>query len=86
MDASCFELAASFPRETRYLGAVRLLAVHAAEYAGSPAGDASSFGQAVEDAFKACLQESGGDVSFMFRRDAGPLEVTVDGRLLTLTV
>jgi hypothetical protein len=87
MDATSFDLAISFPRDTRYLSAVRLLAVHAAEYAGSAAADASSFGQAVEDAFQGCLTDaSAADVAIMFRRASGPLEVTVDGRLLTLTV
>lgn len=87
MDASCFELAVLMPRDARFVPAVRLLAVHAAEYAGSPADDAGQFGQAVEDAFQGCLQQiSAADVPLMFRRKSGPLEVTVEGRLLTLVI
>ena len=87
MDGSCFELAVSMPRDARYVQAVRLLAVHAAEYAGSAAEDAGQFGQAVEDAFQGCLQQtSTADVPLMFRRASGPLEAIVEGRVLTLVI
>ncbi len=87
MDAASFELAVSMPREARFAEAVRRLAVQAAQYAGCAAGDADPFASSVEDAFQACLGAVPTTaVSLMFRRSAGPLEVVVDGRILTLDV
>jgi len=85
MDATSFELAVSMPREARFADAVRRLAVQAAQYAGCAAGDVDPFALSVTDAFQGCL--AGGStaaVPLMFRRSAGPLEVIVDGRVLTL--
>jgi len=87
MDASSFEFAVSMPRDARFADAVRRLAVQAAQYAGCAAGDADPFGRVVEDAFQGCLAgASTAAVPLMFRRAAGPLEVVVEGRLLTLDV
>jgi len=87
MDALSFELAVSMPREARYADAVRRLAVQAAQYAGCAAGEADPFGRIVEDAFQGCLAgASTTAVTLMFRRAAGPLEVVVEGRVLTLDV
>ena len=86
MDASSFELAVVMPREARFADAVRRLAVQAAQYAGCKAGDADPFAQTVEHAFQGCLGASATDVPLTFRRASGPLEVVVDGRLLTLAV
>ena len=87
MDATSFELAVSMPREARYADAVRRLAVQAAQYAGCAAGDADPFGVTVEQAFTDCLNGATGlDVPMTFRRASGPLEVLVDGRVLSLPV
>lgn len=86
MDAKTFEFTASMPREARFASAVRRLALHAAQYAGCGEGAADSFAALVEQAFAGCLHQSSGDVPLIFRRATGPLEVVVDGRVLTLTV
>jgi hypothetical protein len=87
MDATSFELAVSMPREARYADAVRRLAVQAAQYAGCAAGDADPFASTVERAFADCLNgATGPDVPMTFRRASGPLEVLVDGRVLTLAI
>lgn len=74
------------PREARFAAAVRRLALHAAQYAGCADGAADPFASLVEQAFTGCLHQSSGDVPLIFRRLSGPLEVVVDGRVLTLTV
>jgi hypothetical protein len=91
MDASTFELAVSMPREARFAEAVRRLTLQSAQYAGCAAGHADPFAASVEEAFLGCL--AGGaapapdhGVPLVFRRASGPLEVIVDGRMLTLTV
>jgi hypothetical protein len=87
MDASSFEFAVSMPRNAQFADAVRRLAVHAAHYAGCAAGDVDPFARTVEDAFHGCLGGAATtEVAMMFRRSAGPLEVVVDGRVLTLAV
>ena len=87
MHAASFEFAVSMPREARFAEAVRRLAVQAAQYAGCAAGDVEPFARSVEDAFQGCLDDvSATAVALMFRRAAGPLEVVVDGRILTLDV
>ena len=87
MDATSFELAVSMPRQASYADAVRRLAVQAAQYAGCAAGDADPFGATVEQAFTKCLDgAAASDVPLMFRRDSGPLEVVVEGQVLTLVI
>ena len=87
MDASSFEFAVSMPREAQFAGAVYRLVVQAAQYAGCAACDVDAFARAVEAAFEGCVVEASSDhVPLMFRRSSGPLEVVVDGRVLTLTV
>jgi hypothetical protein len=86
MDATSFELAVSMPREERYADAVRRLAVEAAQYAGCPSGQEDQFAQTVEEAFHSCLGSPAPEVPIVFRRASGPLEVHVDGRVLTLAI
>jgi hypothetical protein len=87
VDSTSFELAVSMPRDVRYAAAVRRLAVHAAQYAGGAPGAADGFGQTVEDAFQGCLAGAATlDVPIVFRRESGPLEVVVEGRVLTLAI
>jgi hypothetical protein len=86
MDASTFEFNVALPRDARFAEAVRRLALQAANYAGGNAGEAEAFAASVERAFQACLSESTGDVPLTFRRAAGPVEVLIDGRVLSLAV
>jgi hypothetical protein len=86
MDASTFVFNVALPRDARYAEAVRRLALQAANYAGGNAGEAEAFAASVERAFQACLSESTGDVPLTFRRAAGPVEVLIDGRVLSLAV
>ena len=86
MDGSAFEFDVVMPREARFAEAVRRLALQSASYAGGAPGDAEAFAAAVEQAFHACLSGSAGDVPLTFRRAAGPVEVVVDGRVLSLAV
>lgn len=74
------------PRDARFGEAVRRLALQAATYAGGAAGDAEAFATSVEQAFHAALAGSAGEVALTFRRAAGPVEVTIDGRVLSLAV
>jgi hypothetical protein len=86
MDGTSFELTMSVPREPEFAAIVHDLARHAANYAGGAAGDGDVFARSVGEAFTASVAAGGGDVPIVFRRDGGPLEVLLDGRLLTLAV
>jgi len=76
VDATSFELNVSVPRDSRYLGTLRDLAVHAARYAGCRGADADRFGEAVA-AIAQALLSGGPDESLpvIVRRADGPLEV-----------
>jgi hypothetical protein len=86
VDASSFEFSLSVPRDARFVSTVRGLAVQAARYASCPDVDAERFGGSVETAVRACIQESSpeSDMSVVVRRDAGAVEVRVDGRTVTV--
>jgi hypothetical protein len=86
MDGSTFEFEVAMPREPQFAEAVRRLALQAANYAGGAAADAEAFAAAVEQAFQAGLGGSTGDVALTFRRAAGPVEVVIDGRVLSFAV
>jgi hypothetical protein len=86
MDATSFELAMSVPRDQQFAVVVHDLARHAANYAGCAAADCDVFARSVGEAFTASAAAGDGDVPVVFRRNAGPLEVLLDGRLLTLAV
>jgi len=86
MDGSTFAFDVAMPRDARFAEAVRRLALQAASYAGGNAGEAEAFAASVELAFQACLSGSTGDVALTFRRAAGPVEVVIDGRVLSLAV
>jgi hypothetical protein len=86
MDATSFELAMSVPRDQRYAAVVHDLARHAANYAGCAGADGDVFARSVGEAFAASVAAGDGDVPVMFRRAGGPLEVMLDGRLLTLAI
>jgi hypothetical protein len=86
MDCTSFDLTMSVPRDERFAPIVHDLAVHAANYAGCAAADGELFARTVGEAFVASVAAGGGDVPVLFRRTGGPLEVMLDGRLLTLAV
>ena len=86
MDGSTFEFNVAMPRDARFAEAVRRLALQAANYAGGDAGEAQAFAASVERAFLACLSGSTGDVALTFRRAAGPVEILIDGRVVSLAV
>jgi hypothetical protein len=86
MDGTTFTFDVAMPREARFGEAVRRLALQAVTYAGGHGSDAEAFAVSVEQAFQACLTGSTGDVALTFSRAAGPVEVTIDGRVLSLSV
>jgi hypothetical protein len=77
MDATSFALNISLPSDTRFLPAIRDVAVHAARYAGCRASDADSFGATVEGIVSQCVASHGEPVKVIVRRDAGPVEVLI---------
>jgi hypothetical protein len=86
MDGTSFELTMSVPRDAQFASIVHDLARHAARYAGCAAADGDVFARSVGEAFTASIAADGGDVPVVFRRAGGPLEVMLDGRLLTLAI
>ena len=86
MDASTFQFTISVPRDTRFIGVVRGMAVQAARYASCGEADAESFAGSVEAAVRARLHEASADgtISVVVRRDAGPLEFLIDGRAVAV--
>lgn len=84
-----FELKVSVPQDSRFAETLRMLVVHAAQYAGCPPPNAEAFGrsveEAVQDAFKTCPESRSHDgLDLVIRRNAGPVEVVVCGRTLTI--
>lgn len=90
MAEASFELNVSVPHEPRFAATLRLLVVHAARYAGCSEPSADAFGRAVEDvvedACQRCPQDrrASTDLRVVVRRRAGPVEVVVGGRTLTI--
>jgi hypothetical protein len=86
VDASRFEFSLTVPRDSRFVETVRLLAMQAARYAGCGEPDAEGFAGSVERAVRASLGEAddGAPVTVVVRRESGPVEVSVDGRTLTV--
>jgi hypothetical protein len=87
MNTSSFEMTVSL-QDDRHLGIVRALVVCAAQYAGCGAADAAQFAGAVAEVVSASLVVSQGasPLPVTVRRQAGPIEVLVDGHTLTLDV
>lgn len=88
MDASSFELTVSVSRDARFAGAVRELVVCAANYAGCAQPEAKAFGERVEALVAASMEGAadGAMVPVTVRRQDGPVEVVIDGRVLRLDV
>ena len=89
MTAETFELSVTLPPDPRFAGTAAAIAVHAAQFAGCPPPAAQAFGRDVEDAVRGCIerQRAASDtIPLVVRRDAGPVEVIVDGRTLRVDV
>jgi len=90
VDANRFEFSLTVPRDARFAETVRLLAVQAAKYAGCGEPDVDAFAASVERAVRASLDGAAGGtpdgapVTVVMCRDAGPVEVRIDGRTLTV--
>ena len=87
MNSTTFEMTVSLDDE-RLVGAVAVLVLQAAAYAGCSSGDAAQFAKAVQDAITASLGEPR-EYSFLpviVRRRSGPVEVLMNGRILSLDV
>jgi hypothetical protein len=89
MDATSFELIVSVSLDPRLAATVREVIVCATQYAGcANAAGAAAFAKEVEAAVSAVLSE--GDAGAMLpvtvRRNAGPIEVLVNGHVLTFRV
>jgi hypothetical protein len=85
VDANRFVFSLSVPRDAKYVPTVCRLAVQAARYASCADADAETFGGSVEDLLRSCLREpSDGAISVVVRRDAGPVEVRVNGHAVTV--
>jgi hypothetical protein len=87
VDTTTFEVTVSL-QDMRFVGAVRALVDTAAKYAGCPAEEAARFAGDVENALCACLGDRPPDglLPVTVRRAAGPIEVLVDGQVLSLDV
>ena len=83
-----FELTLSFPPDARFAPAIRDLAIHAAQYVGCARAKAEAFGRAAEDLLRTCLEASPqeDEVPVVMRRMAGPLELRIDDRIITLDI
>jgi hypothetical protein len=85
MTPTSFEMTVSVSQDARLAGTIRELVICAAQYAGCADPGAARFAGQVEEAVRAVLQESaaGTLLPVTVRRDAGPIEVVVDGKTLT---
>ena len=83
-----FELTVWLPHDARFAPTMRELAMHAAQHAGCARAKAEAFGRAAEELLRRCLEETGpGDaLPVVMRRDAGPLELRIDDRTITLEI
>jgi anti-sigma regulatory factor (Ser/Thr protein kinase) len=84
-----FELTLSLPRDPRFASTIRDLAVHAAQHAGCGLAKAEAFGRAAEELLRASLADSAQeeeDMPVVVRRLAGPLELRIDKRIITLDI
>jgi hypothetical protein len=87
VNATTFEMTVSIEDE-RFVGAVAALVLQAAAYAGCQSTDAAQFANAVQDAIAASLEEPREQplLPVVVRRRSGPIEVLMNGRILSLDV
>ena len=89
MTADTFVLDLTLPPDARFAATAAAIAVHAAQFAGCPSDAAQAFGRDVEAAVRGCIdrsQASPAAIPIVVRRQAGPVEVIVDGRTLRVDV
>jgi hypothetical protein len=86
MDPTRFSFTLSVPRDSHVVTLVRLIAEKAARYARCESAAAEAFAGSVEEAVRACFESAPSDepVSILVRRDAGPIEIVVDGRAVSV--
>ena len=87
MNATTFEMTVSID-DQRFAGAVGAIVLQAAAYAGCPSDEAARFAQAVQDAIAESLDEPREQslMPVVVRRRSGPVEVLMNGRILSLDV
>lgn len=80
------ELTLSLPRDVRFAGAAGSVVVHAARLAGCDLAAAHAFAQEVEARVRESLEARGSadQVPIVVRHTGGPVEVLVNGHVLTL--
>lgn len=88
MKAPSFELTLSLPHDARFVSAVGGLVVHAAQYAGCAPARAETFAREVEALVRCHLADPAAPplVPIVVRLAAGPLEIVVNGRTMTLEI
>jgi hypothetical protein len=86
VDARRFQFSLSVPRDAQFAPMVRGLAAQAARYASCSEAEVEAFAGSVDAAVRACLRESSADaiIAITVQRDAGPIEVLVNGRAITV--
>jgi hypothetical protein len=87
--AETFVINVTVAPDVRFAATAAAIAVHAAQFAGCPAPAAQAFGRDVEDAVRGCIdrtRSAPAAIPLIVRRDAGPVEVIVDGRTLRVDV
>ena len=87
MNATTFEMTVSIEDE-RFVGAVSAVVLQAAAYAGCSSEEAARFAQVVQDAIAESLDEPREQslMPVIVRRRSGPVEVLMNGRILSLDV
>lgn len=88
MNVTSFELTLSLPHDVRFASTVGELVVHAAQYAGCVQARAEAFGREVEALVRCHLADPAAPplVPIVVRLAAGPLEIVVNGRSMTLEI
>ena len=86
MEAGHFELHVTLPTDARFAETARELAVHAAKHAGCSETRANAFGEEVASVIRGYLDaDPDAEVPLVVRRRSGPVEVLINGRVLSLT-
>ena len=87
MNSTTFEMTVSI-EDQRFAGAVGAIVLQAAAYAGCSTDDAARFARAVQDALAESLDEPREQslMPIVVRRRSGPVEVVMNGRVLSLDV
>lgn len=80
------ELRLSLPRDVRFAATVGSVVVHAARLAGIDTAAAEAFAERVEAQVRESLEAHGStdEVPIVVRHEDGPVEVSVNGHVLTL--